>query len=354
MRKSLFTKLISAYFVVIFISYSLVAVFLSYWFYRNYYNQKTDMLIKQGYKLNKTINDYLNRRITRDKLITQINTIDEVTGSTIWIIDKYGFLYAYSSNDMKELLGKQITDSQIQRVLSGEIVVISGGFRRIFSKPMLTVGIPIMINGHIQSGVFLHTPLTEVKGALKTVYFVIWMSAFLAIFISAIIIYYFSDRILIRPLNEINNTAKSIAKGEFDKRVELESHDEIGDLAESFNYMADSLQNLEDMRRSFIANISHELRSPMTSINGFITGIIDGTIPKEKWVYYLNIVHDEIKRLMRLINDILDLARLESGEFSINIGVFDLNELIRQRIIKFEEKINKKNINVNVKLIEKN
>lgn len=219
---------------------------------------------------------------------------------------------------------------------------------------MLTVGIPIMINGHIQSGVFLHTPLTEVKGALKTVYFVIWMSAFLAIFISAIIIYYFSDRILIRPLNEINNTAKSIAKGEFDKRVELESHDEIGDLAESFNYMADSLQNLEDMRRSFIANISHELRSPMTSINGFITGIIDGTIPKEKWVYYLNIVHDEIKRLMRLINDILDLARLESGEFSINIGVFDLNELIRQRIIKFEEKINKKNINVNVKLIEKN
>lgn len=134
MRKSLFTKLISAYFVVIFISYSLVAVFLSYWFYRNYYNQKTDMLIKQGYKLNKTINDYLNRRITRDKLITQINTIDEVTGSTIWIIDKYGFLYAYSSNDMKELLGKQITDSQIQRVLSGEIVVISGGFRRIFQN----------------------------------------------------------------------------------------------------------------------------------------------------------------------------------------------------------------------------
>ncbi|MCX7904950.1 MAG: HAMP domain-containing histidine kinase, partial [Caloramator sp.] len=210
-----------------------------------------------------------------------------------------------------------------------------------------------MINGHIQSGVFLHTPLTEVKSTLKTVYFVIWMSAFLAIFISAIIIYYFSDRILIKPLNEINNTAKSIAKGEFNKRVEIESHDEIGDLADSFNYMADSLQNLENMRRSFIANISHELRSPMTSINGFITGIIDGTIPNEKWVYYLNIVHDEIKRLMRLINDILDLARLESGEFSINIGVFDLNELIRQRIIKFEEKINKKNINVNVKLIEK-
>ncbi|CDF59083.1 sensor histidine kinase [Thermobrachium celere] len=353
MRRSLFTKLISAYFIIIVISYSLVAVFLSYWFYRYYYNQKTSSLIREGYILNKTINDYLSRKISKEKLLNQIRVMDELSNARIWVVDKYGFLYAYSSNEMKEFMGKQITDREIHEVISGNIIVKSGSFKQIFSKPMLTVGIPIYVGDQVQSALFLHTPLIELKNTLKTVYFVIWMSAFFAIFISAIIIYYFSERILIRPLNKINNTAKSIAKGEFDKRVEIISDDEIGDLATSFNYMADSLQNLENMRRSFIANISHELRSPMTSINGFITGIIDGTIPQEKWTYYLNIVHDEIKRLMRLINDILDLARLESGEFSINIGVFDLNELIRQRVIKFEEKINKKKIDVSVKLVDK-
>lgn len=352
MKKSLFTKLISAYFIILVISYSLVAVFLSFWFYKYYYNQKTNMLINQGYTLNKSINDYLSKKISKERLLTQISIMDEMTNARVWLVDKYGFLYAYSSNDMKNMMGKQITDQEIQEVRSGNIVIKNGSFRQIFSTPMLTVGIPIIVDGQVQSAVFLHTPLMELKNTLKTVYFVIWMSAFFAIFISAIIIYYFSDRILIRPLNKINKTAKSIAKGEFDKRVNLESDDEIGDLAVSFNYMADSLQNLEDMRRSFIANISHELRSPMTSINGFITGMIDGTIPQERWTYYLNIVHDEIKRLMRLINEILDLARIESGEFSVNMGVFDLNELIRQRIIKFEEKINKRNIEVNVKLIE--
>ncbi|WDU83186.1 HAMP domain-containing sensor histidine kinase [Caloramator sp. Dgby_cultured_2] len=158
---------------------------------------------------------------------------------------------------------------------------------------------------------------------------------------------------MIRPLSKINDTAKAISKGEFDKRVDIDSEDEIGKLANSFNYMADTLKNLENMRRNFIADVSHELRSPMTSINGFISGMLDGTIPMEKWTKYLEIVHDEIKRLIRLINDLLDLASLESGEFSLKIGIFDINELIRQRIIKFEDKINKKKINVNVYLIEK-
>lgn len=143
----------------------------------------------------------------------------------------------------------------------------------------------------------------------------------MAIFISVFIVYYISQKILVKPLGKINQIAKSISKGEFDKRVNINSNDEIGELALSFNYMADSLQNLENMRKNFIANISHELRSPITSINGFITGMLDGTIPDEKRSYYLGIVNNEIKRLIRLINDLLDLARLESGEFSLQMGV---------------------------------
>lgn len=352
MKKSLFTKLMSTYFIILVISYSLVAIFLSFWFYDHYYKQRAAALIREGEMLSKIVIDYVEDRADNDDLKFELSVIDRFLNARIWLVDRYGFVYGYSGDEKDDVLGKQLTNREISEVISGSLIVKTGGFSEIVKTPVLTVGIPIYINGHVQSAVFLHSPLDEIKSALKRVYFVIWMSAFFAIVISAFIIYYFSEKILIKPLGRINYTAKSIAKGDFNQRVDINSDDEIGDLAVSFNYMADSLQNLENMRRSFIANISHELRSPMTSINGFIGGILDGTIPAEKWEYYLNIVHDEIKRLIRLINDLLDLARLESGEFSLSMGVFDINELIRQRIIKFEDRINKKNINVDVILIE--
>ncbi|GIW49233.1 MAG: hypothetical protein KatS3mg079_709 [Caloramator sp.] len=127
MKKSLFTKLISAYLVILVISYSLVAVFLSYWFYKYYYNQKTNSLLNQGYIINKTINDYLTRRISKDKMITQIRLMDEMSNTRILIVDKYGFIYAYSSNEMKDFMGKQITDNEIQEVLSGNVVIKERG-----------------------------------------------------------------------------------------------------------------------------------------------------------------------------------------------------------------------------------
>ncbi|SKA95405.1 hypothetical protein SAMN05443428_11825 [Caloramator quimbayensis] len=350
MKKSLFTKLITTYFIILVISYSLVAVFLSYWFYSYYKDQKTKELIREGVNLNSIVSNYVHGKADASKLKYELSVIDRLLNARIWLIDNYGYIYGYSGDETDKITGKQITSTEIDEVRKRNIIVKTGSFKGMFSTPMLTVGMPIIIDGQVRSVVFLHSPLNEITNALKRVFFVIWMAAFFAILISAFIIYYFSDRILIKPLGRINETAKLISKGEFDRRVDLTSDDEIGDLAKSFNYMADSLENLEKMRRSFIANISHELRSPMTSINGFLSGIIDGTIPQEKTSYYLKIVYDEIKRLIRLINDLLDLARLESGEFSLSIGTFDINELIRQRIIKFEDKINKKKINVEVVL----
>ncbi|MCX7885449.1 MAG: cell wall metabolism sensor histidine kinase WalK [Caloramator sp.] len=351
MKKSLFTKLITTYFIILVISYSLVAVFLSYWFYSYYKDQKAKELIREGVNLNSIVSNYVHGKADASKLKYELSVIDRLLNAKIWLIDNYGYIYGYSGDETDKITGKQITSVEIDEVRKRNIIVKTGSFRGMFSTPMLTVGMPIIIDDQVRSVVFLHSPLNEITNALKRVFFVIWMAAFFAILISAFIIYYFSDRILIKPLERINETAKLISKGEFDRRVNLISDDEIGDLAKSFNYMADSLENLEKMRRSFIANISHELRSPMTSINGFLSGIIDGTIPQEKTSYYLKIVHDEIKRLIRLINDLLDLARLESGEFSLSIGTFDINELIRQRIIKFEDRINKKKINVEVILI---
>jgi signal transduction histidine kinase len=352
MKKSLFTKLMTTYFIIIVISFSLVAVSLSGWFYNYYYEERKNALIREGVNLNAVVSDFIHKRASKDDLVFQISIIDRLLNARVWVVDNYGYLVAFSGNEMGNMSGQQLSYQEFEEVRRGNIIVKTGTFKERFTSPMLTVGIPIFVNDQVQFVVFLHSPLEEIRNALEKVYFVIWMAAFFAMVISTFIIYYVSDRILIRPLEKINQTAKLISKGELDKRVSLVSNDEIGDLAVSFNYMADTLKNLENMRKSFIANVSHELRSPMTSINGFITGMIDGTIPQEKWNYYLNIVHDEIKRLGRLINDLLDLARLESMEFSLNMDSFDINELIGSRVVKFEERINEKSIDMDVVLIK--
>ena len=352
MKKSLFSKLMLTYLIILVISYCLVAVFLSAWFSKNYYRQKQDAMINEGIILRDIISSDIQDKSSQEKLAYELDPIDRLLNARIWVIDKYGYVIFSSGTETDDLEGKQLTSSEITTINKGGVVNERGSFMQRFTSPMLTVGLPILVKNQVVGGVFLHSPLNELKNTLSRVYLVIWLCAFFAIAISAFIIYYFSDRILIKPLEKINNTAKAISKGEFDMRVNISSDDEIGDLAKSFNYMADSLIDIENMRKSFIANISHELRSPMTSINGFIVGMLDGTIPQEKWSYYLSIVSSEIKRLIRLINDLLDLARLESGEFSIKMGVFDINELIRERVIKFEDKINKKNINVDVILVD--
>jgi len=110
--------------------------------------------------------------------------------------------------------------------------------------------------------------------------------------------------------------------------------------------MAFELEHLEEMRRGFIANVSHELRTPMTSIRGFIEGILDGTIPPEKQKDYLEIVRDETLRLNRLVNDLLDLAKMQSGDLKLTFKSFNVNEMVRRSIIKLENQIVEKNLEI--------
>lgn len=112
--------------------------------------------------------------------------------------------------------------------------------------------------------------------------------------------------------------------------------------------MAESLEKVDNVRREFISNVSHELRSPITSIKGFITGIIDGVIPKDKENYYLNIVNDEVSRLSRLVNDLLDISTMESGKFKLKVAKLDINEIITLCTLNLEGKINEKKIRVEV------
>ena len=191
----------------------------------------------------------------------------------------------------------------------------------------------------------LHAPMPYVQQARYSMFRTALRAGLIAAVISIIIGFFFSRR-LTRPLRKINEAARVIANGNFSERIDINSRDEIGTLAGTFNYMAGELENIETARRDFMANVSHELRTPITSIKGFVEGIVDGTIPPENQARYLTIIKDETERLTRLVNNLLDMARLESGELRINIVRFDAVEMARRCIIGLANQIDNKNLSV--------
>jgi len=140
--------------------------------------------------------------------------------------------------------------------------------------------------------------------------------------------------------------AKQFAIGDFSYRVKVRGCDELADLGIAFNDMADALDKTESSRASFVANVSHELKTPMTSIAGFIDGILDGTIPKEKQNYYLGLVSTEVRRLSRLVVAMLNMSKIESGEFQMKPNNYDISDQIIRILLTFEQKIEKKNIEI--------
>ena len=166
------------------------------------------------------------------------------------------------------------------------------------------------------------------------------------VMIAAVLASYIMTERLVRPLRTITDIAKNYGKGDFSERIPIEGDDEVSDLASALNNMADSLDSLEKMRNSFLANISHDLRTPMTTISGFIDGITSGAIPEDKHEYYLGVISAEVHRLSRLVTQLLDVSRLESGERKFNFTNFDIAEMARIILISFEQRINSKSLDV--------
>lgn len=166
------------------------------------------------------------------------------------------------------------------------------------------------------------------------------------VMLAAVIAAYFITERIIHPLKNMTRAVKSFGKGDFSERITVNGHDEVSELASAFNNMAESLENLESMRNSFLANVSHDLRTPMTTISGFIDGIISGAIPQEQHEHYLGVISTEVHRLSRLVNQLLDISRLESGDRKFNFTDFDVAEVSRLILLSFEQKIDEKHLDV--------
>ena len=173
----------------------------------------------------------------------------------------------------------------------------------------------------------------------------------LGVIVAFVASYYSASRI-INPFVEMNHTVQCYSKGDFSQRIPITGRDEASQLGRSFNEMAEQLKDLENTRRSFVANVSHELRSPLTSMKGFLEAMMDGTIPPEEHEHYISLVLSETKRMNAMVNDLLDLARIESGIITVNYELFDINELIRRILITFETRISEKNLELDIRFAQ--
>ncbi|MEY8000849.1 ATP-binding protein [Clostridium sp. Mt-5] len=352
MKKGLFSKLMAAFIAIIIVSFVMTAAFLSYWFESYYFEQRESELLKESQFIKYRAIQYLDGDLTPDDINETLTYIGNYLSADIWLVDNYGYVYSVSRSEHKKLIAtsKQIVTSDLMELRENKTVDKTETYSNIFTAPVHTFEVPIFSNKVFKGAIMMHTSISELRGPLKRVYEIIWISAVFAIIICCVVIYYLSQRIIIKPLKVINYAADKISKGEVEKRVEIESNDEIGELAKSFNSMADSLEQVEKNRREFISNVSHEIRSPITSIKGFIGGMIDGVIPAEKQSYYLSVTYSEIQRLTRLVNDLLDLSTIESGQLKLRIEKVDINEVVRLCVIKFETRINDKRLKVDVLL----
>ncbi len=232
-------------------------------------------------------------------------------------------------------------------VLNAHIVKDKGDFGGLYDRKVLTVGVPLYYDGAVVGAMFFNTPMPELNGMVGEILCMFAVSAVITLIFAFGFIYIQANRIS-KPIKEINRAAMDIAAGRFEQRMMVTTTDEIGQLASSFNFMADSLERLEQMRSSFVSDVSHELRTPMTSISGFIQGILDGTIPEEKHDEYLNIVLDETKRLTRLVNNMLESSKISSLQYNLDMGEFDITEMVRRAVIQLENKISQKDLELEV------
>lgn len=344
--KSFFSRMMITYLVIIFVTLSFLGLLLGQLYQNYYYNEREHNLVAQANEINNLFLSYLTQNLSLPRFQDQLNSIDRISGAQIWIVDKQGLVYQASSHGKDNVQGTHLDQEQYQQILQGKTVSSISKNDVYFNTKMMSVAVPLINNGQVLGATIMHIRLDDIQHNLMSVYWLIMIAAMFSILVAFVMIYFMSRR-LAEPIKDMTNVSLAMAEGDFTERVDVTSNDEIGQLAATFNYMVSKLGNLEQMRRDFIANVSHELRSPLTSIRGFIQGVIDGTIDDKDKEKYLGIALEETNRLSRLVNDLLELARMESGGIKLDQQPFHLSRVAEKVAAQFERYAAEKDVIIN-------
>ena len=269
----------------------------------------------------------------------------ELSGNYVIVTNSEGTILATSDGYSPPL---SVGADVMHRTLTGSGFAGFGTLGGLFSKEYFSVGVPVTTqNSQTVGAVFVSTSGDNLRAMIMN-FIRIFISTAAAVLLLSLAWAYIAAQRMTRPMILMSSAAREFARGNFSVRLpDAGRPDEIGMLASSFNNMAGELARTEDRRREFIANISHELKTPMTTIGGYVDGMLDGVIPEDKREAYLKIVSSEVKRLSRLVTQMLEISRLESEEqIELNKQKFDLCEKTRLVILSLENRINDRRLDI--------
>ena len=361
MLKTSFSKYITAFITIIFLSFVILSIIITYMVREyalgeteNRLNMESNIVVRliEGDGVDEVEHEVYSIASAIEPMVNMNSDYDVV------ITDADGTIYLSTANSTGEnKIAKIDTENGLGKIDISSFskhtddngntsYVYSGKIGDSSDEQYMVHAKAVNREGAVECYVMTLTSIDKEADFVRETRSVVINSSVLVMLFAVAVAYLITNRI-VKPLKKMTVAVKKFAKGDFSARVTVKNHnDEVAALGVAFNNMADSLESLEKMRNSFLANVSHDLRTPMTTISGFIDGINSGAIPPEKHEYYLGIISAEIHRLSRLVSQLLDVSRLESGERKFNSTDFDIAEVARIILISFEQKIVDKRLDV--------
>lgn len=346
---SLFSRLVCVYISILIIMLIVLFVTFTNSFQSYFVKYTQEIMINQAKSISNEYDKAIRYTTSKEEALEQIFKSVQIMNSymqaTTWIINTDENGYVITKDTVVPIKTVIPYETTVEEVLNGRVIGFENGFKESFSTPVLTIGYPINLKGETQYALFIHAPMPyilqtidEVRNLILNVVGFVGSIVFIWIYTIA--------KQMTRPLKEMNSVAKMISSGHFNERIEVRGNDEIAELGLSLNHMAEELDKIDENRRGFIANISHDLRSPLTSIQGFVTAILDGTIKPEYQEKYLKIVLNETQRLITMTNTILDLNHMQEAAKPLAKINFNINTMIEQAILSLESRSKSKNISI--------
>ncbi len=354
MRKSLFWRMLSVYLLIIVIAFTLVGGIFFENLKSEYFNSQMSDMIANAQEINGWYEDYYNGAVTQDDLYDKMMQKASSEHTIIWIV-KMGMIDKIFDPEGKGNVEEASSSESIRRFYTlardGVAAKQVSNMDETFNSSVMTIEIPLEINNMFAGAIVVHKEVSEAGAALNSIFRQVFFPLLISVAFAAVLVSVLS-RHIVKPIRDISHASRELARGNLDFRVKPTTSDEIGELAVSFNRMAEELKLQDGLRNTFIANVSHELRTPLAAVQGFIQGILDGAIDEQDRTRYLEIVLGETKRMSTMISDFLNLAKIESGKFPMEFSEFDINELLRRCLLMFEQQIEAKKLEVDIRLDE--
>ena len=324
MFKSLFQKLFFTYLSVLALVTLVLSVTVSALADDYVYNAKHDLLDSVADKTIAAANKYASGDVSQTELNETINAMGYIANAKIYVVQASADVLG--EVDLGDKLSGQYIRDALASVLSGERVFLRRQYSEGFNAQVLFAAYPWDDGaGNIRGAILLFSPEENISAIVANIRLVTAGTAAAFLLIGGLVIYLVTRRI-VRPIKSLDEASRRMARGEAADDVETRGNDETGRLARSFNSMKHKLQQNEALRQELIAGISHDLRTPVTSINGYLSGITEGVIKPEDYPKYLGIIRQETQRLMRLTDEILETAKIRSGSIELNLRRFALAE----------------------------